>query len=122
MFQHRLPFRVYYEGPPTSRAFGSNYCQLPPKFIERGPQREVGGRRCNFDQAAPQGRGPGGVSAVLSRVVAGLTFRPAHYDDQVEVVSHLWPRMDPARVNFWRQTVMRAGRAGRFTQMSTVVF
>ena len=111
MSQHRLPIRVYYEDTDLAGlVYYANYL----KFIERGRSEWV--REMGIDQAALKAD-TGGVFAV-SRVVADY-IKPAHYDDQLEVVSTI-AKMTPARVIFG-QTVMRAGER-LFHADVTVVF
>jgi acyl-CoA thioester hydrolase len=111
MTEHRLPLRVYYEDTDLAGlVYYANYL----KFIERGRSEWV--REMGIDQAALKAD-TGGVFAV-SRVVADY-IRPAHYDDQLEVVSTI-AKMTPARVIFG-QTVTRAGER-LFHADVTVVF
>lgn len=111
MTEHRLPLRVYYEDTDLAGlVYYANYL----KFIERGRSEWV--REMGIDQAALK-RDTGGVFAV-SRVVADY-IQPAHYDDQLEIVTTITKRT-PARVVFG-QTVLR-GASRLFHAEVTVVF
>ncbi len=97
MTEHRLPLRVYYEDTDLAGlVYYANYL----KFIERGRSEWV--REVGIDQAALK-RDTGGVFAV-TRVVADY-IKPAHYDDQLTVLSTIAKRT-PARIVF-AQTVLR---------------
>lgn len=111
MTEHRLPIRVYYEDTDLAGlVYYANYL----KFIERGRSEWV--REMGVDQGALKAD-TGAVFAV-SRVVADY-IRPAHYDDELTVLSTI-ATLSPARVVF-AQTVLR-GEARLFHADVTVVF
>ena len=107
---HRFPVRVYYEDTDLAGiVYYANYL----KFIERGRSEWV--RELGVDQAAMK-REDGVVFAV--RRVEADYHKPAHYDDQLEVVTEV-EAVTGARLVV-KQTVERAGEV-LFSALVTIV-